>query len=834
MKLSKTIFKLFLLSSFSVVAISCNQHQVQPNENTINKPITDDSKKTKITNISFEKVAETSVSVFVFLKNLDLKSNNKIYIQINNNKIEMNAFDSQESKASFLVKNLTENTEYTVEKAFLNSQQIELSKKYSFKTKTQTTEGIELPIKPEDPQKPQDPSETKEPEKPTNPTPSTEDKEKPQTPDDQNNQTDNKNPALSEFAEKFSLSLNDVFDTQTQKYKEASSIQTATNLYKTSLKEFKTFLKTENIDFSNYNENQTDRFFEKLQNVGIYGDFGENDEEKIKYFTDGYRQKWMTTAKYLENFDVKQQSQNLNSQTLQKLKEFISKNPFGLLPSNLSQFLYFLNLDSIQQLFSIESKLSDVKANFDDKKGEITLLFKTEKGDFLYYLNKQNSDLKSDNDFYSFINDRTFSIAFDYLVIKQQNFEPYPKLHKANIGGTAWILDRITNAQNRIDGVYDFIVGTNAHVINFGDFFDKSQFFFDPNESTQKSKDWYGGFDFNAVPKVEDVTQNNRISHQKITNLPQQNHQWLTRVTFAKNNYNSSYDFEQNIYNRPELTYSTFNLWREWKDMLLYTPFFASEGVKTKRDVADIMLNKGHQNRIGTTPYGGGDFVLIKIRLTKAEIQRMFPSLYDVLDTDKEKDWYLGLGNENSDSKELENPTKTHFVGGYPLYFGSSDYKFAFKVAKSNGGTIIAKNRIIDNKDFVNMWTKYDEQKNKEYNSLNEDWKKYQKPFVEGVDHGMRIRIINQMPILNLNNSKSPLDSGSSGSMVIDSKFNLIGVNFAHVYAADHKEEIGNSVALFKSPIKYSDSRFSGDIKQDFVKILKDKNIQTIKLNSAN
>ncbi|WP_425183381.1 DUF31 family putative serine protease, partial [Mesomycoplasma ovipneumoniae] len=93
-----------------------------------------------------------------------------------------------------------------------------------------------------------------------------------------------------------------------------------------------------------------------------------------------------------------------------------------------------------------------------------------------------------------FIYDRSFSLGI-YVYKYYQN--PY---FRNNYGTeafkeyiTAWVLDIITNNDDNSDS-YELLVGTNIHVWNMAQIFDKSMYFFDVDNQSEKSKKWNAGF----------------------------------------------------------------------------------------------------------------------------------------------------------------------------------------------------------------------------------------------------------------------------------------------------------------------------------------------------
>ncbi|SYV90162.1 Uncharacterised protein [Metamycoplasma alkalescens] len=73
------------------------------------------------------------------------------------------------------------------------------------------------------------------------------------------------------------------------------------------------------------------------------------------------------------------------------------------------------------------------------------------------------------------------------------------------------------------------------------------------------------------------------------------------------------------------------------------------------------------------------------------------------------------------------------------------------------------------------------------------------------------------------------MDSGSSGSMAIDSSFNLIGINYLHT-TDSYNNTITNGINLMEGNSTYKNG-FDGDLRNDIKnKLIKDK-LNTIVIN---
>nr|WP_307915613.1 hypothetical protein [Mycoplasmopsis bovis] len=211
---------------------------------------------------------------------------------------------------------------------------------------------------------------------------------------------------------------------------------------------------------------------------------------------------------------------------------------------------------------------------------------------------------------------------------------------------------------------------------------------------------------------------------------------------------------------------------------------------------------------------------------------------------------------------------KRSFMQGYSRHWDPFSKKSSsqFRGVKSEGGIISTKRRIVDENWFRDVWLRYDEKLNKEYNSENNLWEKYQQPFIKKKDkddkyqlikeeHGMPLTTLDQFSTLytNIPFGDLNLKEGASGSMAIDSSFNVIGIlntrvdnvigdkkviKFDKPYGKDGiidgivVRPQTNGIVLFKS---LSDD-YIGKDKQPFIidglksKLINDK-LETIKLN---
>ncbi|PAF54967.1 hypothetical protein [Mycoplasmopsis agassizii] len=191
----------------------------------------------------------------------------------------------------------------------------------------------------------------------------------------------------------------------------------------------------------------------------------------------------------------------------------------------LSDHIYLNNISEDEKSYKlfekVDSDISDIMfyaEKVDNKTGNMILYVSYKKNgsskSFKIELNKQNSELKSDYDFIKYVNDRSFSIAWKYAgwfdendqydddkndtwknlhsIFKQRisGFKDVPESYKASkfssyfgqsntsgvkwtrlsgSGGTGWVVDKIIDP-SLPQGQHAFVVATNKHVIDIGQF----------------------------------------------------------------------------------------------------------------------------------------------------------------------------------------------------------------------------------------------------------------------------------------------------------------------------------------------------------------------------
>ncbi|WP_434334509.1 lipoprotein [Mycoplasma capricolum subsp. capricolum] len=590
----------------------------------------------------------------------------------------------------------------------------------------------------------------------------------------------------------------------------AYTISRSTNKFHTGTHNMNVFLKTGNysnpVDFrSVYDSNTDNEFWKHTKNIGWYGDLGKTDEEKVAFYNDHLSVDGMVKQSFLEKFEEKEisSSKSLNFD----FNSFVLKNPFGFLPSNLSQLFYYMNYESIAKLFNIPNVRS-IKANFDDEKGEFKILI-VDKNNQNYFqrIDQSNTNsLKKNLDFYQYIYDRSFSLLIAIKKWWQDQYKIQPDTivndHK---GGTAWVLDRVVNKELEEKGYWELLLATNIHVFSLAEAFDKS-LYFQKDSKKPYAKSWTASF----------------FDYKNGYNSKQ--------AEFMTTRANKTL-LDSNVISNVSNFQPTFKAEEQYLEAAYYTPRYSVSGFKTDTPhTGQVYIEKFDEStRFGSTKNGGADFVILKLKIKKEKLKDILPKLDEIIDTEKEKDWYIGLGKN-----EFLTPFKTQFYAGYPVVNWNDRYNpiFEFKGNKSVGGIISTQNRYVKEGNFQSLWTKYNEVENKDWNSHHENWQKYTEPFIKD-QHGMVKTVLTQHSSLftriEKNEDHKALDGGSSGSMAIDSSFNLIGINYLLTKDELHNTTT-NAISLMQGQSTYENG-FDGNIRTDFINKLKKDNLITVKLN---
>lgn len=114
---------------------------------------------------------------------------------------------------------------------------------------------------------------------------------------------------------------------------------------------------------------------------------------------------------------------NVNENTINYL---IINNPYGYLPNNVNQFLYLINYGDLNTIFNVTG-INNLKANFDDVKGTITILITTNNDKYQLALSKENinNKIQKENDYYQYIYNRCLVITSP-----QWNYERNSNTHQ--------------------------------------------------------------------------------------------------------------------------------------------------------------------------------------------------------------------------------------------------------------------------------------------------------------------------------------------------------------------------------------------------------------------
>ncbi|PYF42660.1 MAG2960 family serine endopeptidase lipoprotein [Metamycoplasma alkalescens] len=519
----------------------------------------------------------------------------------------------------------------------------------------------------------------------------------------------------------------------------------------------------------------------------------------------------------------------------------IKTNPFGFLPSNLSQLFHYVDFKSIERLLNLR-EITKLKARYDDYKGVFELLVFANNNKHYYAINKNqenNNSLKRNLDFYQYIYDRSFELNIN---LKQwfdnEDLNSKDRLKKilgfTSGSGTAWVIDRIKNNQD--NDHYELLLATNMHVFNFRNTFDKSLHVHNKGIKEENWDTYKVGF-YDGTDATSEDTRNQQI-HFKTNHTREKLDENFGNFEFSKNKYENN----KNDY------VDAFEAYSQYLDAPYYVPRYESDHIYIENE-KHRLNHFGNNNKWSHTKNSGADLVTLRLKIKKNKLKNVLPSLANVIETDKEKDWYIKFG------KKKFSPLKTQFYAGYSKHWNPFNRVIQFHGVKSQGGLISSQRKIVEDYYFRDIWLKYNSKQNKEYNAINQSWKNYLNPFLKDAnkeilknEHGMPLTILDQFSTLysNIPLGELALKEGASGSMVIDSSFNVIGIlnteitdtggEYKYIPLGDNNIVVRkqtNGIVLFKSLSNDYKTKNSSSphIIDGLINKLKSDKIKTIKLN---
>ncbi|XWT70078.1 hypothetical protein V2P64_04125 [Mycoplasma leachii] len=217
-------------------------------------------------------------------------------------------------------------------------------------------------------------------------------------------------------------------------------------------------------------------YWELTSKLGKYGNIGEDKISRTKFYNPHIPLSYSIKQQKLEQ--LKDEEIKGLTATDFDFKTLVKTNPFGSLPSNLSQLLSYASFNSLEKLFKIKD-IINLKSKHDDIKGSFELLIKTKNKKYYYKTTKdKNNFLKTNEDYFKYIHERSFQLEINVKqwVIDQdeKTLQEIERLNFANASGTAWIIDRIDNKEDKNN--YELLLATNIHVFSLRKTFDKSIF----------------------------------------------------------------------------------------------------------------------------------------------------------------------------------------------------------------------------------------------------------------------------------------------------------------------------------------------------------------------
>ncbi len=636
-----------------------------------------------------------------------------------------------------------------------------------------------------------------------------------------------------------------------------------------------------------------DKFYELNKEVGIAGEYTYTKD--IASLSESQRLNQLMqcmpsqievtqhdmTQRYLPTYQESEASTAIDKTSSVDLNEIIKLNQFGYLPSNLSQLLYYMDYEGIAEILNLRAEgVKDIKANYEDGKliegtsnrnpAFINLLVTVNSNNkYIYKLTPKNtSALKCDYDFIKYIYDRTFCLywpkSYRTTIEHPQTSlqDKYVNIKKQGSQGTCFIIDRIKNQELEKQGKYQFLVGSNAHVLDLSPSFNKSKRLagynlWDPKPNVggksnkTYNKYWDCGwaterYSGSNVPNginetISTVAGDNTYVKHSVINNRNPNFDYGATIT-TKDSDNPDIDVTNKKAQPSGITNSNFI------DTIWYTPELTTKGTwtveNTNSNVGPVfdpvnpnnleVHEKTEMGRFtGTISNAGGDFAITKLVLDREVIKKILPALDAVLDTADEANWYVGLGNVMGKST-MPSANSTLFGGGYP----SSEWESI----KSIGGKIITQKRYLNVNDtaggnVVRFWEKYDRERNHKFNTYRglvdwyDDYTNFQSPSMTLEEnkkynpHGMEIQKIMQQSLISFSNmlrhdESDVLKEGSSGSLIINSRFEPVAVN---CIVANEPDKPGTSINFGMMFSNYTrDNKTFNILKQVKEKLIKE------------
>ncbi|XWT81372.1 hypothetical protein V2P32_05020 [Mycoplasma sp. 06067-C1-B144P-99-0482-3] len=300
-----------------------------------------------------------------------------------------------------------------------------------------------------------------------------------QNQNDQTNQNQNQSDSNNKIDKNDEIQLFNSHFLDINKLKDLTpyQIHKQTKDYITGQKEFNNFVKNNNIDFTLYDHKEYQKnYWELASKLEEYGNIEEDKISKTKFYNPHIPLSYSIKQQKLEQLKD-EEIKGLNSTDFD-FKTLVKTNPFGSLPSNLSQLLSYASFNSLEKLFKIKD-IINLKSKHDDIKGSFELLIKTKNKKYYYKTTKdKNNFLKTNEDYFKYIHERSFQLEINVKqwVIDQdeKTLQEIERLNFANASGTAWIIDRIDNKEDKNN--YELLLATNIHVFSLRKTFDKSIF----------------------------------------------------------------------------------------------------------------------------------------------------------------------------------------------------------------------------------------------------------------------------------------------------------------------------------------------------------------------
>ncbi|SYV89528.1 Uncharacterised protein, partial [Metamycoplasma alkalescens] len=164
------------------------------------------------------------------------------------------------------------------------------------------------------------------------------------------------------------------------------------------------------------------------------------------------------------------------------------------------------------------------------------------------------------------------------------------------------------------------------HVFNFRNTFDKSLHVHNKGIKEENWDTYKVGF-YDGTDATSEDTRNQQI-HFKTNHTREKLDENFGNFEFSKNKYENN----KNDY------VDAFEAYSQYLDAPYYVPRYESDHIYIENE-KHRLNHFGNNNKWSHTKNSGADLVTLRLKIKKNKLKNVLPSLANVIETDKEKDW---------------------------------------------------------------------------------------------------------------------------------------------------------------------------------------------------